>query len=94
MMKPNTAHFVCPKTQLKLLRISGTLTKKLNILWRKNRPLSAIWLREDGEVFYPERNKIPILMVNESVAIAALSDRTIKADLKKELERWIQASRP
>lgn len=77
-MKP--PRFVCPQSAQLLQRVTGALLNQVNALCRKKQlknvsgsiikgPLSAIWLRSDEEVFYVEREMIPIFLVEESVSM-------------------------
>ena len=44
-------------------------------------PITAIWLRSDGAVFYVERHKIPILLHSESIVVQDIADRELRTAL-------------
>lgn len=92
-MTTNSLQLVCPKTKMPLHRRSDAIVGKLNQLCRKKRlkaysgtvvkgSLSAVWVRQDAEVFYVEREKMPILLADEYIEIHSLQDKDLKAEFK------------
>lgn len=84
--------FVCPQNGLLLQRITGAHVTLLNDACRRKRilsksghpikgPLSALWMRSDNAVLYVERDKIPILLIDESVVVAEINDRQLRSQL-------------
>jgi uncharacterized protein YbaR (Trm112 family) len=73
----------CPETHQPLRPAEATLVQEINEQIQAGRlqnragkpitqPCDGGLLRQDGQVFYPIRQEIPILLINEGISVTAM----------------------